>query len=112
MPDDTNPDDDRGVTALQVYEDNNCREYFIEGKRPGNITDPCSDILQSVSMHAFKGGLNKECNCDPTGSTSQLCDKYTGQCPCKEHVYGRQCNRCYPGFFGFGQSGCSGKLKK
>ena len=46
------------------------------------------------------------CNCDITGSESSLCDKYTGQCPCKSNVGGRTCDRCQPGFYGFGADGC------
>ena len=88
------------------YEENNCRDLFTAGQRPGNISDPCKDILKSISMATFDGGMTKECQCDNTGSKSSLCDKYTGQCPCKKNVAGRKCNMCAPGFYGFGAEGC------
>ena len=91
------------------YEDNKCRDLLIEGKRPDNITEPCKSLLLSISYHALRGGQEKECNCDPTGSKSALCDKYTGQCDCKKNVYGRKCERCWPGFYGFGADGCARK---
>uniref|UniRef100_A0A8C6X579 Usherin n=1 Tax=Naja naja TaxID=35670 RepID=A0A8C6X579_NAJNA len=38
------------------------------------------------------------CNCDKSGSVngSLVCDKLTGQCPCKSGVTALQCNRCRP----------------
>ncbi|KAM5300669.1 usherin [Glossophaga mutica] len=38
------------------------------------------------------------CDCDKTGTVngSLLCDKSTGQCPCKLGVTGLHCNRCEP----------------
>ena len=38
------------------------------------------------------------CNCDPDGSTSPICEKSDGQCPCKDNVGGRQCDACEDGF--------------
>ena len=34
------------------------------------------------------------CDCDSHGSTSDDCDQTSGQCQCKEHYVGRQCDRC------------------
>ena len=93
--------------ALQTdYETNNCRELFVSGQRPEEIPEVCKDILKSISMYSFEGGFSKACECDNTGSESSLCDKYSGQCPCKKNVAGRRCNRCAPGFYGFGADGC------
>ena len=36
----------------------------------------------------------KLCACDPSGSTEQQCDLLTGQCPCRDKVEGRKCDRC------------------
>lgn len=50
-----------------------------------------------------------ECSCDPTGSLSTNCDILGGQCTCKTNVVGRRCDRCAPGTYGFGPSGCRRK---
>jgi laminin gamma 1 len=34
------------------------------------------------------------CDCDPTGSTDMQCDLISGQCPCRDKVEGRKCDRC------------------
>lgn len=38
------------------------------------------------------------CECNLAGSKNPVCNKMTGQCPCKEHSLGRQCNTCSPGY--------------
>ena len=50
------------------------------------------------------------CECDPQGSLSSVCDPNGGQCQCRPNVVGRRCDRCAPGTFGFGPSGCKRKL--
>ena len=34
------------------------------------------------------------CDCNEEGSTSLICDKETGQCPCKANVTNQQCEVC------------------
>ncbi|XP_032409447.1 LOW QUALITY PROTEIN: laminin subunit beta-2-like [Xiphophorus hellerii] len=46
------------------------------------------------------------CNCDPQGSISSLCDPRGGQCRCRSNIIGRRCDKCAPGTYGFGPSGC------
>lgn len=46
------------------------------------------------------------CQCNVTGSTSNLCSEYNGACQCKPNVVGRRCDRCAPGTYGFGPEGC------
>uniref|UniRef100_A0A8D0L665 Usherin n=1 Tax=Sphenodon punctatus TaxID=8508 RepID=A0A8D0L665_SPHPU len=51
-----------------------------------------------------------ECHGDGTKNSSVLCDNIGGQCNCKRHVSGRQCNQCQEGFYNLQQSdhdGCS-----
>ncbi|XP_055581897.1 usherin [Falco cherrug] len=54
----------------------------------------------------------KPCDCYATGTENKslLCDNIGGQCNCKRHVSGRQCNQCQEGFYNLQQSnpdGCS-----
>uniref|UniRef100_A0A8C0V279 Usherin n=1 Tax=Cyanistes caeruleus TaxID=156563 RepID=A0A8C0V279_CYACU len=54
----------------------------------------------------------KPCDCNATGTKNKslLCDNIGGQCNCKRHVSGRQCNQCQEGFYSLQQSnpdGCS-----
>uniref|UniRef100_A0A8C1IXI9 Laminin subunit alpha 2 n=1 Tax=Cyprinus carpio TaxID=7962 RepID=A0A8C1IXI9_CYPCA len=36
------------------------------------------------------------CQCHTNGSLSELCHQETGQCQCRQHVVGRQCDECMP----------------
>lgn len=51
------------------------------------------------------------CECDPVGTvTDMVCAPVGGQCPCKPGVYGRQCDRCAPGYYNFTTDGCKGQI--
>jgi len=57
-----------------------------------------------------------ECACDRVGTVHPHgdaanrgplpCDLDSGRCLCKPGVGGRRCDRCLPGFWGFGSAGC------
>ncbi|XP_053394147.1 laminin subunit alpha-2-like isoform X2 [Mercenaria mercenaria] len=47
----------------------------------------------------------KLCTCDPFGSSNMTCNRDTGNCECKPHYTGRQCDRCEAGY-GDIMSGC------
>ncbi|NXD48414.1 LAMB1 protein, partial [Corvus moneduloides] len=68
------------------------------------MTDVCKNIIFSISALLHETALS--CQCDPQGSLSSVCDPNGGQCQCRPNVVGRQCDRCAPGTFGFGPSGC------
>lgn len=59
----------------------------------------CSECVEGYfyqrQNHSF---LCLPCSCDRTGTIngSLLCDKSTGQCPCKLGVTGLHCNQCEP----------------
>ncbi|KAF5404743.1 Laminin beta 1 [Paragonimus heterotremus] len=52
------------------------------------------------------GSVAERCMCNSTGSQTDICDKLTGQCPCKPGVVGRSCDRCAPYHYDFGAMGC------
>ncbi|KAG8442156.1 hypothetical protein GDO86_011091 [Hymenochirus boettgeri] len=40
------------------------------------------------------GGSCQKCDCNPSGSLNNVCDRLTGQCSCKVGVTGRLCDTC------------------
>ncbi|GLH05167.1 Netrin-A [Gryllus bimaculatus] len=53
---------------------------------------------------ALPKGDCKQCQCYPvgtveTGSIPLVCDQVTGQCQCKPHVIGKNCDQCEEGYF-------------
>ncbi|NXU89943.1 USH2A protein, partial [Xiphorhynchus elegans] len=60
----------------------------------GRRCDQCLDGYRKVQKsHSF---VCLPCNCDKAGTVngSLLCDKSTGQCPCKAGVTGPRCSQC------------------
>ncbi|EFP07181.1 hypothetical protein CRE_13469 [Caenorhabditis remanei] len=56
----------------------------------------------AIGTYGFGPTGCKKCDCDAVGSLGNDCDKQSGQCVCREKgIYGRQCNQCQPGFWGF-----------
>ncbi|XP_051777109.1 laminin subunit beta-2 isoform X3 [Erpetoichthys calabaricus] len=76
-----------------------CKEH-VEGQR----CDKCKSGYFGLSAENPKGC--QPCQCDPQGSVSSVCDPSGGRCRCRPNVFGRQCDLCAPGTFGFGPSGC------
>ncbi|KAF0046927.1 hypothetical protein F2P81_000560 [Scophthalmus maximus] len=59
----------------------------------------CRDSARSLVAAYNDGAL--PCNCDKSGSTGSTCDAVGGQCPCRQHIIGRQCTKCATGYYGF-----------
>ncbi|KTG40058.1 hypothetical protein cypCar_00002508, partial [Cyprinus carpio] len=53
----------------------------------------CLVVFLSTS---FSLCLCVACQCHSNGSLSELCHQETGQCQCRQHVVGRQCDECMP----------------
>ncbi|KAK3517857.1 hypothetical protein QTP70_021002 [Hemibagrus guttatus] len=67
-------------------------------------TNICREYIFSASALLHQGAM--ECECDPSGSLSTVCDPNGGQCPCRPNVVGRKCGSCAPGTLQLGPSGC------
>lgn len=59
----------------------------------------CRDSVFSITAAHNIGAL--PCMCDYAGSASFECEKFGGQCKCKENIIGRQCTACKSGYYGF-----------
>lgn len=81
------------------------------------VSTPNSHTSAGVNLYVFFAFrvitvslvLHPACECDPQGSLSSECEGVGGQCRCKPNVMGRRCDRCAPGTYGFGVSGCTGE---
>ncbi|XP_076804829.1 laminin subunit beta-1-like isoform X2 [Clavelina lepadiformis] len=92
-----------GRRRAQKFEELDCQEdeMFVPDREPH---EECAGLLFSMSAILHDG--SKPCDCDLQGSESRICDDWGGQCVCKPNVIGRRCDRCAPGTYGFGPSGC------
>ncbi|XP_058264408.1 laminin subunit beta-4 isoform X2 [Hemibagrus wyckioides] len=90
--------------SLAQYQQHRCVEL---GAQAGENTLPevCEKLVASMSAYIHNGAI--PCRCNPEGSFSSSCSKFTGQCDCKPNVVGRCCDTCAPLTYGFGQNGCS-----
>ncbi|XP_071835637.1 laminin subunit alpha-like isoform X2 [Apostichopus japonicus] len=70
-------------------------EYYINMEAP----DICQDGVFSISTEFNNGAFS--CDCNPSGSLGFTCERIGGQCPCRDFVLGRQCDRCAIGYYGF-----------
>ncbi|PWA25274.1 hypothetical protein CCH79_00005330 [Gambusia affinis] len=67
--------------------------------KPRTSSQFCRDSARALVAAYNDGAL--PCDCDKSGSTGAECDPVGGQCPCRQHVIGRQCNKCATGYYGF-----------
>uniref|UniRef100_A0A8C1VMQ1 Laminin, beta 4 n=1 Tax=Cyprinus carpio TaxID=7962 RepID=A0A8C1VMQ1_CYPCA len=65
-----------------------------------NVIGRCCDSCTPLTYGLGPDGCS-QCDCDPSGSTAELCDQRTGQCSCREGVTARRCDKCNPGYYGF-----------
>ncbi|XP_064486972.1 laminin subunit alpha-like [Ornithodoros turicata] len=62
-------------------------------------SDFCKEAIFSLTTEYNNGALPCRCNVD--GSKSFECERFGGQCQCKDDVIGRTCSQCRTGYFGF-----------
>ncbi|XP_069629626.1 netrin-4 isoform X5 [Haliaeetus albicilla] len=99
--------------------------WLASGNRSGGICDNCQHNTEGQHCQRCKPGFYRDlrkpfsapdackpCSCHPLGSAAlplgprTFCDPSTGDCPCKPGVAGPRCDRCLPGYWGFGTYGC------
>uniref|UniRef100_A0A8B9ZCM1 Laminin subunit beta-1 n=1 Tax=Anas platyrhynchos TaxID=8839 RepID=A0A8B9ZCM1_ANAPL len=111
----TVPDDDNQVVSLppgsrltrgRYVVTNSAWETFQRYRCLENSRSPWGECPATQFSLLPNSSLFLACQCDPQGSLSSVCDPSGGQCQCRPNVVGRQCDRCAPGTFGFGPSGC------
>lgn len=103
------PGDEIAQANRDKFDSLGCKEHFLQPK-PSRamdaVPDECMKILKSISFLTFQGAHQRPCNCDSTGSSESMCDKYYGGCTCKNLVVGRRCDSCAPAAYGFSSYGC------
>uniref|UniRef100_A0A8C4F1H6 Laminin subunit alpha 3 n=1 Tax=Dicentrarchus labrax TaxID=13489 RepID=A0A8C4F1H6_DICLA len=68
--------------------------FYID---PRTSSQFCRDSARSLVAAYNDGAL--PCDCDKSGSTGTTCDAVGGQCPCRQHIIGRQCTKCATGYY-------------
>ncbi|XP_035285907.1 laminin subunit alpha-3-like isoform X2 [Anguilla anguilla] len=81
-----------------------CDEVTGQCICPPQTIRPACDVCESqtFSYHPLLGC--EGCDCSPNGIDNvaeEGCNQTTGQCACKDHIDGRQCDRCTAGYYGF-----------
>uniref|UniRef100_A0A6Q2ZGJ1 Basement membrane-specific heparan sulfate proteoglycan core protein n=1 Tax=Esox lucius TaxID=8010 RepID=A0A6Q2ZGJ1_ESOLU len=68
----------------------------------GSTCDICAEGFFGDAIEAKN--CQREC-CHQNGSVSEVCHRENGQCQCKLHVVGRQCDECMPQTYGIQSAG-------
>ena len=69
-----------------------CKRFVIN-----RDCDQCLDEHYGLSESDPNGC--KPCECDIGGAIDNECDVITGQCKCRPHIEGRQCDKVQEGYF-------------
>uniref|UniRef100_A0A0N5BNI8 Laminin subunit beta-1 n=1 Tax=Strongyloides papillosus TaxID=174720 RepID=A0A0N5BNI8_STREA len=94
-----------GIYHLQQYNLNYCRHLLLLLTPFDDIPSICHKYTCSIAASMIGKAL--QCDCDKTGSISNICNGNGGQCLCKKNVIGRRCDECSEGTYGFSPNGCS-----
>ncbi|XP_072297637.1 laminin subunit alpha-3-like [Eucyclogobius newberryi] len=99
------PDNSYTPDVLKAKPQDKSADFIQQCRGEGFNIDPvlssqfCRHSAQSLVAAYNNGAL--PCDCDKAGSTSMTCGTVGGQCPCRQFVIGRQCNKCATGYYGF-----------
>ena len=80
--------------------------YQLSGGVSGGVCLKCRHNTAGRHCHYCKEGYFRNqkraishkracepCDCHPVGASGKICNQTNGQCPCKDGVTGRSCNR-------------------
>uniref|UniRef100_A0A671XHD0 Basement membrane-specific heparan sulfate proteoglycan core protein n=1 Tax=Sparus aurata TaxID=8175 RepID=A0A671XHD0_SPAAU len=67
--------------------------------RQGYGGPDCDSCAEGYYGDAITAKSCQPCQCHTNGSVSEVCNKETGQCQCRENVVGRQCDECMVSIF-------------
>uniref|UniRef100_A0A671XJM5 Basement membrane-specific heparan sulfate proteoglycan core protein n=1 Tax=Sparus aurata TaxID=8175 RepID=A0A671XJM5_SPAAU len=73
--------------------------------RQGYGGPDCDSCAEGYYGDAITAKSCQPCQCHTNGSVSEVCNKETGQCQCRENVVGRQCDECMPQMHGIATGG-------
>ena len=89
----------------------NMELYRLSGGVSGGVCYKCRHNTAGRHCHYCKEGYYRDqkkpmthkkacraCNCHPVGASGKICNQNDGQCPCKDGVTGKECNRCAKGY--------------
>jgi len=89
----------------------NMELFQLSGGVSGGVCLKCRHNTAGRHCHYCKEGYYRNprkpithhkacepCNCHPVGASGKICNQTSGQCPCKDGVTGRECNRCAKGY--------------
>ncbi|CAB0000022.1 unnamed protein product [Nesidiocoris tenuis] len=85
------------VSNVDRYREECGRDHFHID--PNTTSEFCRNSIFTVTTQFNNGAL--QCSCNPAGSTSLHCNKFGGQCECKNNVIGRRCDECKTGTYDF-----------
>ncbi|XP_064196122.1 laminin subunit alpha-2 isoform X2 [Anguilla rostrata] len=64
--------------------------------REGYGGEQCETCARGYFGDAVTAKNCQPCQCHSNGSISEVCERETGQCQCRQHVVGRRCDECMP----------------
>lgn len=75
--------------------------------RTAGVNESLSDEKNFSNFVRCFNLLLSECDCDESGSYTDVCEVSNGQCPCLPNFKGRRCDQCADGYYGYPR--CRGK---